>query len=621
MIKMNRVNVLLSLLLAVVLTATGCSLPAADQLAASDAAGSVRTEAPQWEAGKSYVAGDKVTYYSEDYECLMPHTAAGSNWDPINAPSLWARVYPGEESGIARSWHPGGHYDKGTVILYFENGKYYKALKAHTALDGWAPDTTPSLYEEINVVVKDPGVLEAKVPEMTEYYEAWKNRYTIETSFFQELPAPYVSGPRHDYTFVYYNGPSAWMGANGINPDWYSAIDQDSNPEYAKRVTVSEAHGYGMLSAVQMNDRYAFGKFFAFFKKFTNEYGNMAWAIKVKDDFNSTGQTITPYPEGDPSPYRPYNTMSVENLEAESWGSATDGDIDIAYALILAYRKWGAEQYKDSAQRLLDAIRTTSIHGTYYHIKLGDWVPDGAYFRESPVLWQNFDYSLATRSSDFCLDNLLTFAEFDTANSALWTKVYEATVKAINEAADPVTGILSDFTYYNPATGKYEPIPHPEDAKALGYTDAEWWSPNYTFLEGTHDGDYYYNACRTPWRISVSQIQDPNNKDVDAVIQRWNSWIQGPDAANGQAWNIKAGYKLDGTPINSWGGTPFTSPFMVLARAAGDDAWFESLWAHQFTWVSEWDKMGGYYGDVHYTDYFGDTIRLMSALVATGHNN
>ncbi|TDD79539.1 carbohydrate-binding protein, partial [Actinomadura rubrisoli] len=48
------------------------------------------TPAPSgtWTAGKSYTAGDKVTYNGSSYECVQAHTAT-AGWEPANAAALW----------------------------------------------------------------------------------------------------------------------------------------------------------------------------------------------------------------------------------------------------------------------------------------------------------------------------------------------------------------------------------------------------------------------------------------------------------------------------------------------------------------------------------------------------
>ena len=46
----------------------------------------------QWNPnGHSYAIGDRVQYNGTLYRCIQAHTSQ-STWDPVNAPSLWART-------------------------------------------------------------------------------------------------------------------------------------------------------------------------------------------------------------------------------------------------------------------------------------------------------------------------------------------------------------------------------------------------------------------------------------------------------------------------------------------------------------------------------------------------
>ena len=51
----------------------------------------IATAYPEWNAAVSYSAGDKVLYGGILYKCLRDH-AAQAGWNPVDAPSLWAKV-------------------------------------------------------------------------------------------------------------------------------------------------------------------------------------------------------------------------------------------------------------------------------------------------------------------------------------------------------------------------------------------------------------------------------------------------------------------------------------------------------------------------------------------------
>lgn len=57
--------------------------------------------------------------------------------------------------------------------------------------------------------------------------------------------------------------------------------------------------------------------------------------------------------------------------------SATDGDMDIAYALLMADSIWGSDgeiNYKQSAVDVINDIMTYEVNKTDWVLQLGDWV-------------------------------------------------------------------------------------------------------------------------------------------------------------------------------------------------------------------------------------------------------
>lgn len=56
----------------------------------------LRALADEWVAGVSYAVGQRVRHLGELYRCLQAHVSQ-ADWAPEAAPSLWARVLPGQE--------------------------------------------------------------------------------------------------------------------------------------------------------------------------------------------------------------------------------------------------------------------------------------------------------------------------------------------------------------------------------------------------------------------------------------------------------------------------------------------------------------------------------------------
>lgn len=59
---------------------------------------------PRWSGdGVSYVTGDRRRYGENLYRCLQDHVSQ-DGWDPESAPSLWAKILPGQEDTEIGEW-------------------------------------------------------------------------------------------------------------------------------------------------------------------------------------------------------------------------------------------------------------------------------------------------------------------------------------------------------------------------------------------------------------------------------------------------------------------------------------------------------------------------------------
>ena len=144
------------------------------------------------------------------------------------------------------------------------------------------------------------------------------------------------------------------------------------------------------------------------------------------------------------------------------------------------------------------------------------------------------------------------------------------------------TGLLPDFIVKDKTTGKFVPA-----------------SENY--LESENDGNYYYNSCRTPWRMGMDYLYGKNDNAL-SFAKTINSFIVG--SANGNPENIKAGYKPDGTAVEDYNDLCFTAPFLISASCAGDKQWHDSIRS----------DILNYGEDV----YYGDTIKLLCLIADDG---
>jgi hypothetical protein len=119
--------------------------------------------------------------------------------------------------------------------------------------------------------------------------------------------------------------------------------------------------------------------------------------------------------------------------------SATDGDLDIAYGLLLAHRQWGSKgaiDYLGVARRTLAGILAEDIHADMHLTTLGDWTrPD------RPWYWNG------SRHSDWMLGHFSVFAAATT--DPRWTVVRAAHLRQIRRLPSR-TGLLPDFVRTQP---------------------------------------------------------------------------------------------------------------------------------------------------------------------------
>lgn len=275
-----------------------------------------------------------------------------------------------------------------------------------------------------------------------------------------------------------------------------------------------------------------------------------------------------------------WEVMADEARQKEGNSSAFDGDADIALGLLMADAQWGSDgpiNYRQEALAILDGLGARCIgKGTKLPL-LGDWVsPEEAKFNDRTV-----------RTSDFMLINFRAFA------AAGHTDDWRATITASQGAIDqlqrdyaPATGLLPDFT-----------VAAREPAQGLAPSPGR-------LLESKHDGAFNYNACRAPWRIGLDAALTGDSRSR-AQARRIAEWAR--KAAEGDPQKIRAGYKLDGTPLpnSDYFSGCFAAPIAVatMSDPAGQ-AWLDDL----FDAMKDVDQ-----------GYYEDSINLLCLMAITGN--
>jgi len=257
--------------------------------------------------------------------------------------------------------------------------------------------------------------------------------------------------------------------------------------------------------------------------------------------------------------------------------SATDGDLDIAYALLLADKQWGsggAINYLEQAKNTINAAMQYEINHKTWSVLLSD-----------AVEYDSKDY-YATRSSDFMPSHFKDFAK--TTNDKRWLKVVDAGYKLFEEMQrqySPDAGLIADFIV--------NLNHHPKPAKPY-------------FLESKYDGAYNYNACRVPWRIGVDYLINGDSR-ARRVDDKINRWIRTTTRNN--TYNLSAGYSLEGNDLPSryFEALSFVAPFAVSATVdKGNQQWLNDIWRYLTGF-----KLKDY-------DYYDNSIKLLDMIIISG---
>ncbi|WP_314589028.1 glycosyl hydrolase family 8 [Paenibacillus terrigena] len=357
---------------------------------------------------------------------------------------------------------------------------------------------------------------------------------------------------------LYDEWKAKYLKQNPYDPSQYYVWYSDGDWFEDNEITVSEAHGYGMLITALMaghdpKAQHYFDSLYRYFRAHPSEINPELMAWQQAD----TGTEI----------------KDINGVD-----SATDGDMDISYALLLANSQWGSNgeiDYLKQAKKVMNAIMQSEVNHIEWTLKLADWVTDN-----------DEKYGKATRSSDFMMQHLKDYR--NVTGDTRWDRVIDSTyniIRSMHENYSPQAGLLPDFVVKD--GNRYVP------AEPL-------------FLESETDGDYSYNSSRIPWRIGTDYLITGDTR-AKAQLSTLNRWIQ--EKTKQDPKQIRAGYKLDGsTALEDYEDISFSAPMMVSAMIdSSNQAWLNRLWDYNTASATK-DEL-----------YFSNNLRLLSMIVVSGN--
>ncbi|MCX7820847.1 MAG: glycosyl hydrolase family 8, partial [Brevinematales bacterium] len=404
--------------------------------------------------------------------------------------------------------------------------------------------------------------------------------------------------------------------------------------------TVSEGIAYGMLIAVYFNDKATFDGIYKYAKAHFHSKGVMHW--KVRADGVDISEFDLPVPHE--IVWRNTNTGQVVASNASPSGvcwvklsfysrgytSATDADVDMALALIMAYKLWGTSvnfNYETEAKTLIDNIMKYDM-GIGFNNEL--FVYNGACVNGSwSGIWGG---PSGWNPSYFTPAWFKVFKEFtgDTKWDELSAKIYQHIDKIL--AVNGNTGLLPDWcdtstTSPKPVFGKFSGSAYNGVSdilvNVLIQTNNGVIITNYLTNEpGKMSYNVYYDGIRVLWRMAVAFSWFGDEKAKNIVLKQHqffkNKFYTNPQGIN----NIKDGYSIDGSAWNiankdalntSIGGQWTTSPFVSMIATSLLSDYHYDYSVKLFSALV--NSKTPYTEQFH---YYGNTLRLLSLLYLCG---
>jgi MYXO-CTERM domain-containing protein len=308
----------------------------------------------------------------------------------------------------------------------------------------------------------------------------------------------------------------------------YNRVDNGSNDGS----TFSEGQGYGMVLTAYFGDKAAFDGLWAFAKKSYGTSNLMGWHVTCSGFVSNGG----------------------------GQNSASDGDEDIGFALIVASVQWGGTYAADAKTYLANLknidFTTCSATGRVV-VTAGSWQTSAACMTSGGG--SNTSYWMPAY-----------YRVFETfTGDSFWGKAANDIVTLYGLAANGTTGLMVNEVDQN-------------GAPVSGQT-------------------YDYNSCRIPWRAALDYLWY-GTPAVQSELTKLTTWANGVGINN-----IVDGYNANGTTTGTNKGlNAFVGGFAVGAMA--DSQALANSFGTYFAGIA--DGNGGYYGS---------SLRTLYLLAASGY--
>lgn len=361
--------------------------------------------------------------------------------------------------------------------------------------------------------------------------------------FPQNRHSKFCSYPNYrnsDVVAAYAKWKKDTVTANGAGG--HLRVQRPREPGLEPNSTVSEGIGYGMLLAVYMNDQPLFDELWKYEQLWLDKNGLMDWYI------NAAGTTRL------------------------GTGAASDGDEDMAWALLMADRQWGgkgtlSDTYLNVAKKQIQLVFDFEIH-EYKLLKPGDTWGDAS----------------TVNASYFAPSYYRTFAK--ATGFGGWNPVLETSYETLGKVLNAANGNASNGLV--PAWCTSDGV------------------PNAGVFQSGAPTNYQYDSCRTPFRIGLDYCANGEAR-AQAYVAKTSQFFSGIGAKN-----IVDGYDLNGAPkpaASSGQSAAFVGPAAVGAMSASS---FQGFTQTAYEGLATLNLLVG-------GDYYDESWTVLSLLMLTGN--
>ncbi|MFZ5893113.1 MAG: glycosyl hydrolase family 8 [Myxococcota bacterium] len=308
-------------------------------------------------------------------------------------------------------------------------------------------------------------------------------------------------------------------------------------PEQNGGDITSEALGYGMMIAAAMGDKALFDKFHSY--------------VRAQGGQGS----------------------GLMNWKQGASGSASDGDLDIAYALYMAHLQWPSAGYKTAADAMADAIFKNDL--------VNNIVRGGSMYKDSPF---NPSYFSPAAFRVFAKNGVTSFTNAITPNfNFVNTNVAASAARVPTDWADPSTGA---------------PAGTPSGAQVQ------------SGIQDGGNGAMGYDAARVPWRLGWDVcLGGGNNTALKQIVDYFAAKY---DAGASIDLMLAGWYKAKDAPFSTAAATQgsYIGPMGVGGLAMGNTAMRDRAFRTMLDILES--------GDFNHT-YFPSTVGLLTLLMLSGN--